>query len=295
VKVHQAQYLDELIDYAGIFPPAALDSIDAANEYGSLIESANSWIVGNIAWSVERLTDFDAFADKGLDWSFAAIGRPATDSNSFTEARKADQLEMDRFLASFPDSDISTYEFKIPHLDLVERATRQFKSLAKTTDVYFELPWEMDISDALATIAGAEIYQVKFRTGGLKKEMYPTSEQLANAIKQAMDLEVPFKLTAGLHEPVAHLESSNGAQSHGFLNVFVAAAVAYHDDASLRQMVEILDVQEESRWKFSPGGVYLDDLHFTSNSLDEVRGMFTSFGSCSVQEPLAGLNRLQVS
>lgn len=293
--MHQAQYLEELIDYAGIFPPAALTSIDAANEYGSLIESKDSWIVGNIAWSVERLADFESFADKSLDWSFAAIGRQSSDATSFTDARKADQLEMDRFLSAFSDAEIATYEFKIPHLDLVERATKQFKSLAKTTDVYFELPWEMDISEALATIAGAEIYQVKFRTGGLKKEMYPASEQLANAIKQSIDLEVPFKLTAGLHEPIAHQESSNGADAHGFLNVIAATSLAYHDDASIKSMVEILNLREESRWKVSSKGIEFDNTSLSSASLDEVRGMFTSFGSCSVQEPLAGLNRLQVS
>lgn len=294
MNVQSAQYLEELIDYAGIFPPAALASIDAAAEYSKLVESKNSWIVGNIAWSADRLGDFASFAFPQLDWSFAVIGRPSTDAESFATARRTDQLEMDHFLSHFPESEVATYEFRVPSLDLVERSVKQFKSLAKSTDFYLELPWDIDIAEAVAIIAGAEIFQVKFRTGGLKKEMYPSSEQLAHAMKQSIDLEVPFKLTAGLHEPIAHVDSTNGANAHGFLNVLSAAALAYHEDATLSTMVEILSISDESRWKYSSKGIQFDQTFLSVELLEEVRGMFTSFGSCSIAEPLAGLSRLQL-
>ena len=292
VGTRQADFLFELIDYAGIFPPAALESLVSAENYSNLLDSDNQWIVGNLAWSVERLTDFREFAPKELSWSLAAIGRNSTDWESWKNARAQDGKEIDGFLSHFPDVDIASYEFKVSDLTHIEQAIKACKPMTRTMDVFFELPWDQDISEPLASIASSEAIQVKFRTGGIKPENYPTSLQLATVIKHCTDLELPFKLTAGLHEPIAHVDDSNGANAHGFLNVLYATALAYFDDESIDTMVEVFNSTSESDWAYGDSGLAWKGQLIDTDSLNEVRALFTSLGSCSVTEPLQGLARL---
>ena len=147
------------------------------------------------------------------------------------------------------------------------------------------------LDDALAELATEEWVRVKFRTGGKNKESYPSPVQLANALKQCIDLEIEFKLTAGLHEPISHLDKQ-GVLNHGFLNVLMATSAAFQDDASVNELAEILDANDPSQWSLKKG------LSFAGKSLGEeelnnARSFFGSFGSCSIEEPLRGLQRLQ--
>ncbi len=54
---------------------------------------------------------------------------------------------------------------------------------------------------ALDELAAREI-ALKFRTGGLTEDLFPSSSQLATCIESALDRELPFKCTAGLHQAV---------------------------------------------------------------------------------------------
>jgi hypothetical protein len=56
VGTRQADFLFELIDYAGIFPPAALESLVSAENYSNLLDSDNQWIVGNRTQRTQLVT-----------------------------------------------------------------------------------------------------------------------------------------------------------------------------------------------------------------------------------------------
>ncbi len=74
---------------------------------------------------------------------------------------------------------------------------------------------------ALDELAAREI-SLKFRTGGVTADVFPTSRRLATCIEAALDRELPFKCTAGLHHAVRHRDESTGFEHHGFLNVLLA-------------------------------------------------------------------------
>ena len=52
--------LSGLIDYAGLFPPAALDMPAAAREYAEYRESEYRWALGRFVIPVARLDEFEA-------------------------------------------------------------------------------------------------------------------------------------------------------------------------------------------------------------------------------------------
>ena len=82
-------------------------------------------------------------------------------------------------------------------------------------------------------------HRLKFRTGGLEADKFPSPEQLAGWIDAALDRETPFKCTAGLHHAIAHRDHHTGFPHHGFLNVLLATRQAF-DGASVSEVATLL-------------------------------------------------------
>jgi hypothetical protein len=135
----------------------------------------------------------------------------------------------------------------------------------------------------------------KIRTGGVKPEAIPPVGDVAAFILACADRRLAFKATAGLHHPIRSMQSltyaadSPRAVMHGFLNVFVAAARAWHGDRDLEPILAETD----------PAAFHFDDrVHWRDRSLDvaqvrEARQQFAhSFGSCSFEEPVRDLEAL---
>lgn len=119
----------------------------------------------------------------------------------------------------------------------------------------------------------------KLRCGGLEAAAFPSSETAASFIETCVLLDVPFKATAGLHEPLRHWNPGLGVFHHGFLNLLAATALAAQGAArgDLTRCLEIEDA--ESWWRLGiPAGAFM-----------RARRWFSAFGTCSIEEPLQGL------
>lgn len=284
-------YLENIIDYAGTFPPAALAPAESVNQYRGYRKSCDGWIVGSLAWSCSALDALTPLVKSEDEFELALIGRPSNSWDTWLDAREQDIQDINKALESAPGLAAATYESKIADLSKITESLGSLRILSRDIDIYVELPWDEPLEDVLAEIAAQEWARVKFRTGGAAKEAYPTPDQLANVIKQCVDLEVEFKLTAGLHEPIAHIDESNGAFAHGFLNVMMATAIAFQDDASQREIADVLSSSDASLWSVKKG-LSFDGKTLDEDALNNARSFFGSFGSCSVDEPLQGLQRL---
>lgn len=159
-------------------------------------------------------------------------------------------------------------------------AARGEGALDDETPVFVELPaadvtfgWEA----AADEVAAAEL-RLKFRTGGVEAHLFPSSDQVAAWIDAALDRELSFKCTAGLHDALRHRDPETGFAHHGFLNVLAATAEA---DAGLgaADVAETLDLTDEA------------ELLGLARELDltKARRWFTGVGSCSILEPLDDL------
>jgi len=158
-----------------------------------------------------------------------------------------------------------------------------------TTEVYVEVPRDERRADVLDALADSD-FDAKFRTGGVRADLYPDEGELADAILGAVTRHLPFKATAGLHHAIRNTDPQTGFEQHGFLNLFLAVDAARQgvdaDRAGLQEhLVEILADRDGRR------------VARAIRSLEPPRAMavrasFTSFGSCSVREPLDELTVL---
>ena len=86
---------------------------------------------------------------------------------------------------------------------------------------------------------------------------------------------------AGLHHAVRHRAAGTGLEHHGFLNVLLAVAAAL-DDASREQVAAELADRDAAR-------VAAKISNLDGETVSAVRSLFTSFGTCSTDEPVSDL------
>jgi hypothetical protein len=151
---------------------------------------------------------------------------------------------------------------------------------------YAEVPLSVGLHEALATIASARAtgarIAAKFRTGGLAAELFPTPIELAAVICTCRDLDVPFKLTAGLHHAIRRADPETGFVHHGFLGI-LAGVLAAADDAEVSEVAELLAATDT-----------LPVVDAVRRGLDRPRPLWAGYGSCSIDEPLADLAHLRL-
>ena len=136
---------------------------------------------------------------------------------------------------------------------------------------------------ALDELAAMDL-RLKLRTGGLDPDAFPGSAELATCIEAALDRELAFKCTAGLHHALRHRASDTGFEHHGFLNVLLATRASL-DGAGPEAVAATLEERDAAAVRAA-----LDEAG--PDALASARRWFTSFGSCSVDEPLEDLATL---
>jgi hypothetical protein len=239
--------LANLIDYAGLYPPAALPLHDVAERYAGYRTSAHGWMLNRVVLPAAKLAE----APVSDGWRIALL------------------------VDSEPDTlppQVETLETKLPH------------HLSLPT--YCEAPPEQ-IEGAFA----------KIRTGGLTPEAIPAPEAIADFLCYTSQHRIPFKATAGLHHPIRSLRpltyaaDSPRAVMHGFLNVFIAAAFAWHGEDEL--LPEILKEEDPRAFQFVGDVLHWRDYGLWTAQIASARRDFAhSFGSCSFEEPVADLRAL---
>jgi hypothetical protein len=137
---------------------------------------------------------------------------------------------------------------------------------------------------ALDELAAVDL-RVKLRTGGVEADAFPSAAELATSLAAVLDRELRFKATAGLHNAVRHRDPETGFEHHGFLNVLVAtrASLSGEPEDSVAKLLDESDPRAVRAIVAEVGGV---------DELVSARRWFTSFGSCSILEPLEDLTAL---
>lgn len=121
----------------------------------------------------------------------------------------------------------------------------------------------------------------KLRCGGVTAEAFPSVDEVADFLSVASRQSVPFKATAGLHNAVRHTDETTGFTHHGFLNLLVATARCL----SGGDVREALTSTDGSALAAEAEGL-------SGDAARAVRGVFASYGSCSLADPVADLEGL---
>jgi hypothetical protein len=272
--------LGELIDYAGLFPPASLDMKTAWRNYQEYSSGPYRWLLGKFVVPASRLPELLAVTGK-------TSGLPLTVLIGST---------LDQDLAAAADAGATSVELKASTVTQIRGAAER---LPAGITAYFEIPIAGDPAGLVAAIAEVG-GRAKVRTGGETADLFPGPRDLGRFMQACAEEQVPFKATAGLHHPVRSLHkltSEPGSDSivmHGFLNVFIAAALLRAGEE--RQKVNrLLEDQSSQSFKFEDGlARWKDEELDIEQIVDARKNLAIGFGSCSFDEPIADLNELGV-
>lgn len=308
-----------IVDYAGLFPPAALPMKSAVANWARYMQSDDAWALGRFIVPMSRLTEFESALDglplppPGQDpWRVSALVGDDVD-------RDIDRIfEFNRIHAPEPPATEASLEagddVGTPDLtggvaiDAVEiKATsgghidRVMKNFPEQIEPYFEVgvgPASPDPRSLITAMAGTGA-RAKIRTGGITPDAFPAAADIAGFIFACNAADVAFKATAGLHHPVRAaypLTYEPGCPTgvmYGFMNVFLAAAFVRAARFNERDMIAVLEETNPKAFAFEDGGASWRDKRIDAARLARVRETFAvSFGSCSFEEPLADLKAM---
>ncbi|MCM2315549.1 MAG: hypothetical protein NDJ92_10405 [Thermoanaerobaculia bacterium] len=280
-----------MIDYAGLFPPAALSMEEAVANFESYRASPEKWMLGRLIVPVARLDEFESAAARfsiglGAGWRISAL--PGADLRAELEAIDAFNRRNRRRAA------VDTIEVKVATSGGIVAASALIPASLET---YFEVPVVDDpdwLVEAIATVGR----RAKIRTGGVTPDAFPSAAQIARFIARCNSRGVAFKATAGLHHPLrcvrplTYEPASPTGTMHGFLNVFLAAALVFNGyPVALAE--QLLCEDDPASLRVEP-----DSVAWRGHSLTTVelaasrRRLASSFGSCSFAEPVAEIAEL---
>ena len=266
-----------LCDDAAVFPPGLAPLPDTVRIYRDRQSSWYAALVGPLvvaAAALPRLSPLLAAADRPLPLSVTLPDGPAGLPQALAHAA-ALPIELRSVEVAVPEG-VAPGEF-------ADRLAAALES-ARDLEVYVEVPRDDRRLALIEVIEGR--YRAKLRTGGIRADLYPGEAELAGALAALVAARVPFKATAGLHHASRNTDPATGFEQHGFLNLLLAtdaverggsecdarALLAERDGQTLAGLVRELDEARVRR----------------------MRSAFTSFGTCSITDPLTELIGLGV-
>ena len=282
--------LTNIIDYAGLYPPAALSMPEAVNNFAAYQKSEKAWLLSRFVVPAKQLSHF---AEAALQ-HFENETSPLWQVSAVCQNLEEDLEKIASFNNRYSHQIIvNSIEIKAKDVEIIAQA--QMISGFLTT--FFEVQLDDSLRDVLQAIASIEAF-AKVRTGGITAAAFPSSIQLAKFIKACTDEDVAFKATAGLHHalrgeyPLTYAPDSAMATMHGFLNMFIAATFA-QNGCSEEELTAILEERSVEAFLFENGSITWRDKMVVRGHLRNARNLFAlSFGSCSFLEPLEEIQEI---
>lgn len=258
-----------LVDDAAIFPPGLAPLEEAVPAHARHLASDHAELVGPFVVDAARLPRLRGLVT-GDERLAVSLVVPAADLRSVLADVPAgvDVVALEVRL----DPDVGL----VPQLDLLPDGNGVAVVVEVPRPGHAQWP---EIAQALAERG----LRAKLRTGGTEAEAFPGDDEVATWIRDLVALDVPFKCTAGLHRAVRHRDASTGFEHHGYLNVLLATVRA-RGGADLAAVRAALAEQDPA--------VVVADLAASGTAVEDARSSFTSYGSCSITEPLDDLTDL---
>jgi hypothetical protein len=272
--------LAALVDDAALFPPASTPLDTAVRAHLDHRSAPYAALVGPFVVGDTRLPELIEVLDR------LPGGAPGPLPVSVVVSGGAGALEpAARWADGSPVLELRSLEVALRDPgDLAGNARRVVAAadLGLDVPVYVEPPPPDDHPAhgwlaALDEVAAAEL-RLKLRTGGPSADLFPSSGAVAAFLEAALDRELPFKCTAGLHGAVRHRDPETGFEHHGFLNVLLATRAAL-DGGDVVGVLEERDAAAVAARVRTTG----------PDALGRARRWFTSFGCCEVCDPLEEL------
>ncbi|MBY0309150.1 MAG: hypothetical protein K2Q09_10450 [Phycisphaerales bacterium] len=265
-------FLNQLIDYAGLFPPAHLPMEKAVAEFARLRKGTHAEGLARFVVPLSRLDEWSEAARPYLRNGCVPEDQPAPSpwglSVLLDGPLDAGLAQIERFNREHEAGDghthkhahsavVDTIEVKIQTPEIIEVAQEK---LPEDLFPFFEPPVDGEFRSFATALAGTG-FGAKLRTGGVTPELFPSAERVADFLLTFNAADVPIKCTAGLHHPVRSAQrltykpDSATHVMHGFLNVFFAAAFVRGLDVDRDTVLRVLNETAANAFRFEEGGI----------------------------------------
>jgi hypothetical protein len=283
----------ELIDYAGLFPPAALELPTASREYQTARSGPHAWMLGRFIVAASQLER----AAVAFEAGFSVIVEPTADALASVARMRAHAktiaaLEIPLQNSLSPSRERLSRDEVLDLLGALEAdlAVSGLRDLPAFVEIPRTGPWWNVLPEIMNALARFRL-AAKLRCGGVTAAAYPSVAEVAIFIAAAQSANVAFKATAGLHHPVRHVDPATGFVMHGFLNLIAAAALAPRADPEL--LARVIADEDPSAFAFDDESFTWRDQRIELAELQRARdASFVSYGSCSFAEPVEDLTAL---
>ncbi|TWD82360.1 hypothetical protein FB561_3490 [Kribbella amoyensis] len=270
-----------LVDDAAMFPPGELPLAEAVAAHRAHRASEYADLVGPFVCTDENLMAVAAEA--------ARTGSGPLEVSVVITGGAGGIEPAVRYGDRSADVTVASIEVRLrAEDDLSRNALRVVRACDDCLDeenAFVEIGLDGAWERALDVVADAG-YAAKLRTGGLDASLFPSSDQVAAFVTACLDREVAFKCTAGLHNAVRHTDPATGFEHHGFLNALLATRASL-DGASQTEVAAVLDDRDGTSLATRAGAL-------SEQQAAGTRRWFTSFGSCSIDEPREDLTTLHL-
>jgi len=323
--------LSDLVDYAGLFPPAGLGMEETVTRFAGYLAGPQSWMLGRLVIPWQRRDEFlDAarplLSAPGaiLPWRLSilipemdteeAIQQVVDEYSDFsTRVQEVGDVPAAGGTADRGVLRVESLELKVGSeraLELLPSVFDHLITLFPEAELFVEAIDELNggtgpgqggrrfLEQVAAQRARTGRGAGKIRTGGVTPEALLAGQTITDFMVACRELEIPYKATAGLHHPLPAVRpltyeaDAPVGPMHGFLNVLAAAGLAIADgDATAGGLLPILD--RSAPPEVSEKGIDWTEVQLSVEAIRRGRSSgCLSFGSCSFDEPVDELEEL---
>jgi hypothetical protein len=317
-----------IIDYAGLFPPANLALERAIRNYARHQKTSDKWMLGRFIIPAARLAElapFEKLFEDDPPFVFSVLGRGGKTADEFLQGLTDDLGDITRFCQRHAGRvEVDVFEVKLPealvrpgqHLTSCYTLVRAGElmenqgppALTPFYEIGLEGDWRAAVQAAVAMLQYLVSYApvrvrggyqhcrpagFKLRCGGPTASAVPSPQQVAGVLVACRDADIYLKATAGLHHPFRHRDENLKTHVHGFLNIFVAAALAATHGLDESQVLAIIEDEKPEHFVFDDEVLRWRDLTANVDDIAAARQRLAmGFGSCSFDEPREDLRAL---
>ena len=286
--------LSEIVDYAGLFPPAQLPLEKAVREYAAHLGEEKAWMLGRFIIPAQRLEELEPhlvlFSEPVR---IIALGKGGRSEDEYLKNLNQDLTAIKTFrTAQDATVSIDSFEARLPPLPVtnafIANVVNQLREAGLKQSHEFAVDDHLELT--MAALAAADA-GAKLRCGGVTADTVPAPEQVARFIVAARDAGVPVKFTAGLHHPVRHFSDDIQTEMHGFLNLYVGGMLAHTTGSGWQELAGIIADQSPDAFALTGVGVEWRGRLVRSEDAARLReNALLGQGSCSFAEPVADLH-----
>jgi hypothetical protein len=258
-----------LVDDAAVFPPGNAPLAEAVRLHRLHRASGYAACVGPLLVPASAAPELVRLLDEA-PLRVGVVGRPGTPA-----AEVADAVAL---LRQTPDVQVAGVELGWTP----DWRSTDFDGIPRTLEVPRGAEQVRAIADIAADVSDSVALQAKFRTGATETWAWPDEAELATFIRTAIDHDLGFKLTGGLHHVVRG--NHDGQEQHGLLNVLAAVRWALNGE-EVDALVPILAERD-------PAVLVPQVVRMSAADAAIVRAFFTAYGCCEVTDPLGELTTL---